>query len=48
MSKRITIVMQDSTHKKMRLLHSKMVAEAENSVSFSKVIEIVLQKGLKK
>jgi len=48
MTKRITIVLSDSTNKKIRMLQAKMITEADYSVSFSSVIEILLKEALAK
>jgi len=46
MSSRITIVLNDENHKKLRNLQAKMIKESTKSVSFSRVINEVLEKGL--
>ena len=47
MSKRITIVLDDDLYKKLRLRQAKMIAASTKSVSFSRVINQQLRKGLK-
>ena len=46
MSKRITIVMDDDNNNKLRALQAKMIKESGKSVSFSRVINEVIKKGL--
>jgi len=48
MSKRITIVLSDATHKKVRLAQAKLIPTVDYSVSFSSVIELLLIEALKK
>lgn len=47
MSKRITIMIDKDIDKKLRLIQSKRIAQESNSVSFSKVLNDILRKGLK-
>jgi hypothetical protein len=47
MGKRITIVLDDDIDKKLRLLQAKAIQNSNSSVSFSKVMNEVLVKGLK-
>jgi hypothetical protein len=47
MSVRITIVMNDKIHKKLRSLQSKSIVEENGSHSFSRIVNEVLEKGLK-
>jgi len=47
MARRITVMLDDYNFKKLRLLQSKKIRESTNSVSFSSVINEVLEKGLK-
>ncbi|MBN4046051.1 hypothetical protein JYT57_00030 [Nitrosarchaeum koreense] len=47
MRKRVTIVLNDDLIKKLRDKQSKLIKESKNSVSFSRVINEVLRKGLK-
>jgi len=46
MTKRITIIIDDDNHKKLRNLQAKMIKESEGSVSFSRVINEIIEKGL--
>jgi hypothetical protein len=46
MSKRITIVLDENTLKKLRNLQSKRIKESNESVSLSRVINEVIEKGL--
>ena len=46
MSKRITIVLSDTTNKKTRRIQSKFISESPISISFSKIIEILILEGL--
>lgn len=46
MKKRITVMIDDDNHKKLRNLQSKMIAKSEGTVSFSKVINETIKKGL--
>ncbi len=46
--KRVTIMIDDDLDKKLRLLQAKMITETQATVSFSKVVGIILRKGLKK
>jgi len=46
MSNRITIVLDEENHKKLRNLQAKKIKESTKSVSFSKVINEVIEKGL--
>lgn len=47
MSKRITVVLEQNTIKKLRELQAKQIKQSTSSVSFSKVINEILQKSLK-
>ncbi len=47
MSKRITVVLDDELVKKLRHLQAKMISKSSKSVSFSRVINKELRKGLK-
>lgn len=47
MAERITIMLNSDIAKKLRNLQSKKVKESASSVSFSRVINEVLEKGLK-
>jgi len=46
MAKRITIMLDDENLKKLRTLQSKMIKESEKSVSFSRVINEIIKKGM--
>jgi hypothetical protein len=47
MAERITIMLNSDIAKKLRNLQAKKVKESASSVSFSRVINEVLEKGLK-
>jgi len=47
MGKRITIVLNEDLLKKLRLLQAKRIKESASSVSFSSVINQILEKALK-
>ena len=47
MAKRITIVLDDDIDKKLRLLQAKAIQSTNSSVSFSKIMNKVLAKGIK-
>ncbi|MCE2507390.1 MAG: hypothetical protein J4F36_13190 [Nitrosopumilaceae archaeon] len=47
MGKRITIVMDDSIHRKVRLEQSRLLKNSTKSVSFSSVVNDLLGKSLK-
>ncbi len=47
MTKRITIMLDEDLFKKLRILQSKKIVQTEKSVSFSKIINYTLRKGLK-
>ena len=47
MAKRVTIVIDDNLDKKLRLIQAKKIKTSENSVSYSKVINEVIRKGIK-
>jgi len=48
MAKRITIMIDDDLDKKLRLMQAKMIQTTTGSVSYSKVINEMLAKGIKK
>ena len=48
MAERITIMLDEDLVKRIREKQAKMIRESTKSVSFSKVINEVLQQGLKK
>ena len=47
MSQRITIMLKSDVSSKLRNIQSKMIKSQDKSVSFSKVINDVLEEGLK-
>ena len=47
MKDRITIMMNSDIAKKIRNLQAKKIKESQQSVSFSRVVNEVLEKGLK-
>jgi hypothetical protein len=47
MVERVTIMLNDEIAKKLRLLQAKRLKESVSSVSFSRIINEVLEKGLK-
>ena len=48
MGARVTIVLDDSNAEKLRNLQAKMIKTSSKSVSFSHVLNIILEEGLKK
>lgn len=48
MAKRVTIVLDDDLHDKLKKLQTKMIQETGGSVSFSRVINDSIAKNLKK
>ncbi len=48
MTKRVTIMIDDDLDKKVRLLQAKLITQSSKSVSFSKVLNDVVRKGLPK
>ncbi len=48
MGSRVTIVLDDTNAEKLRNLQAKMIKNSSKSVSFSHVLNIVLEDGLKK
>ena len=48
MSERITIVVDTENVKKLRKLQADMIRNSVGTVSFSRVVNLVLVKGLKK
>ena len=48
MSKRITLMLDDYLEKKLRGIQAKKIHSTASSVSFSKIINEVLRKSLKK
>ena len=47
MAERITIVLDSNIAKKLRVLQAKKIMKSTSSVSFSRIINEVLEKGLK-
>ena len=47
MSERITVVIDSDNHKKLKAIQGKMITNSPRSVSFSKVLNLVVAKGLK-
>jgi predicted transcriptional regulator len=47
MSKRVTIVLDDELVKKLGIIQAKKMKNSNQSISFSKVVNITLEKGLK-
>jgi len=47
MSKRITIVLDDDNDKKLRTMQAKEIIKSVKSVSYSRIINNVIRKGLK-
>jgi len=48
MTIRITIMIDEDLQKKLRVLQSKKIRVSGKNISFSQVIDEVIQKGLKK
>lgn len=48
MTKRVTIMIDDSHQKKVRSIQAKMITSSTNSISFSHALGLVLAEGLKK
>ena len=48
MGTRVTIVLDDSNAEKLRNLQAKMIRTSSKTVSFSHVLNIILEEGLKK
>ena len=47
MVKRVTVVIDDSTYKKLRTLQAKMIKDSKNNVSFSKLVNNLLQESVR-
>jgi len=47
MAERITIMMDSEIAKKLRVLQAKKLKDSSSSVSFSRIVNEVLEKGLK-
>ena len=48
MAKRITIMIDNDLDKKIRMIQAKMIQNTASSVSYSKVINELLEKSIKK
>ncbi len=48
MSKRVTIMIDDDLNKKLRLYQAKKIQQERSSCSFSRVLNEILHKSLKK
>lgn len=48
MAKRVTIMIDNDLDKKIRLLQAKMIQNSSSSVRYSRVINEMLEKGIKK
>ena len=48
MGKRITIVLDDNLLKKLHEMQAKQIKESKKSISFSRVLNETLRKGLKR
>jgi hypothetical protein len=44
---RITVMMQNDVHKKLRFIQADMLRKSNATVSMSSVVDVVLRKGLK-
>ena len=47
MSKRVTIMIDDILDKKIRMLQAKQIQQEQSSVSYSRILNEQLRKGLK-
>jgi hypothetical protein len=47
MSDRLTIMLNSDIAKKLRILQAKKIKETSSTVSFSRIVNEVLEKGLK-
>ena len=47
MSERLTIMLNSDIAKKLRALQAKQIKESASTVSFSRIVNEVLEKGLK-
>ena len=47
MSKRVTIVIDDDLDKKLRVRQATLIPQSKKSVSYSRVVNDTLRKGLK-
>jgi hypothetical protein len=48
MAKRITVLIDDDLDKKLRILQAKKIQATNSSISYSKVINEILEAGFKK
>ncbi len=48
MTKRVTIMIDDDNDKKLRDIQSKRIKESQSSVSYSRVLNDILTRSLKK
>jgi len=48
MSRRVTIMIDDDLNKKIRSLQAKMILKGNESVSYSHVVNLLLQDAMKK
>ena len=48
MNKRVTITLDDDLFKKIKILQAKLIKETTDSVSFSKTVNHILSKNIKK
>ncbi len=48
MGRRITIVLDEHLEKQLRFIQSKLIKNSIKSISFSRVLNMVLEEGLKK
>jgi len=48
MYRRVTLLLDEKNYKKLRILQSKRIRKTKKSCSFSRIINLVLQEGLKK
>lgn len=48
MAKRVTIMLEDDLVKKLHEIQAKQIRETNEAVSFSQVLNVVVEQGLKK
>lgn len=48
MAKRITIMIDDDLHKKIRQIQAKLIQKENKSISYSHVVNVILKDSLKK
>lgn len=46
MSKKITIVLDDDLHKKLRLIHAKEILKTNKYISFSRIVNKFIRNGI--